>query len=193
MNRSTNRLNSRIIEHLRLSPTDILMRPRSPVFAMNSTLLSLSNMPHPKEIIHQLNQSLIHREVVRVYTIYRAQIHDRIRQLFKEQKEKKAERFNKRITKQVVHQIESLVMLYQKKHIKLAPRWRDLFRIFEYEGTHQISFVLIQLNDRKIRRTFHENHLKEFKPRTEYLSDSSREEDLLLFQTIRMPKSKKKK
>ena len=193
LNRFTNRLNSRIIEHLELSSTDILMKPRSSVFAMNSILLFLSNMSHSKEIIHQLNQSLIHREVVRVYIIYRAQIHDRIRQLFKEQKEKEVEKFNRRITKQIVHQIESLVMLYQKKHIKLAPRWRDFFRIFGYEGIHQISFVLIQLNGRKIRGTFHENHLKEFKSRTEYLSDSFREEDLLLYQTIRVSKAKKKR
>ena len=193
LNRFTNRLNSRIIEHLELSSTDILMKPRSSVFAMNSILLFLSNMSHSKEIIHQLNQSLIHREVVRVYIIYRAQIHDRIRQLFKKQKEKEVEKFNREITKQIVHQIESLVMLYQKKHIKLASRWRDLFRIFEYEDTHQLSFILNQLNDRKIRETFHENHLKIFKSRTEYFSDSFREEDLLQYQTIRMSKSKKKR
>ena len=193
LEQSTNRLNSRIIGHLGLSPASILMGPRPPVFAVDSTLLSLPNLPHPEEILHQLNQPLIHREIVRVYSMYRAQVYDHIRQLSQDQKEREAERFNKGITKRIVHEIGSLVMLYQKKHTKLAPRWRGPFRIQGYGGTHQLSFVLVQLNGRKIRGTFHGNHLKIFKPRTGYLSDPSREEDLLLFQTIRVPKSKKKR
>ena len=193
LNRFTNKLNSWIIEHLELFSTDILMKFRSSVFVVDSTLLTLSNQFSAEEVLYQLNQSLVHRKVIRIYFIYRAQIYDRIRQLFKKQKKKEVEKFNKKITKHIVHKIESLVMLYQKKHTKLTFKWRDFFQIFEYEDTHQISFVLIQLNDRKIRKTFHENHLKEFKSRTEYLSNSSREKDLLLFQTIRMSKSKKKK
>ena len=193
LNRFTNRLNSRIIEHLKLFFIDILMKSRSSVFVVDFTLLTLSNQFSAEKILHQLSQSLIHRKMIRVYFIYRAQIHDRIRQLSKKQKKKEVEKFNKKITKHIVHKIESLVMLYQKKHTKLTFKWRDFFQIFEYEDTHQISFVLIQLNDRKIRKTFHENHLKEFKSRTEYLSNSSREENLLLFQTIRMSKSKKKR
>ena len=96
------------------------MKFRSFVFAIDFTLLFLSNLSHFEETLHQLNQSLIHRELVRVYFIFRAQIYDHIRQLFRDQKDKKAERFNKGIIKQVVHQIESFVMLYQKKHIKLS-------------------------------------------------------------------------
>ena len=193
LEQSTNRLNSRIIEHLELSSISILMRFRSFVFAVDSTLLFLSNLSHSEEILHQLKQSLIHREIVRVYFVYRAQIYDHIKQLFQDQKKRKVERFNKRITKKVVHEIESLIMLYQKKHIKFALRWRDFFRIQKYEKTHQLFFVLIQLNDRKIRETFHENHLKIFKSRTEYFSDSFREKNLLLYQTIRMSKAKKKR
>ena len=193
LRQSTSRLNSHIIEHLEFSSISILMRLRSLIFAVDTTLLFISNQSSIEEILHQLNQSLIHKKIVRNYSIYRAQMHDHIRKLFEEQKKKEAERFNREITKQIIHQIESLIMLYQKKHTKLTPRWRDSFRIYEYEGTHQLSFVLNQLNDRKIRGTFHENHLKEFKSRTKYLSDSTHEENLLLYQTIRMSKAKKKK
>ena len=98
------------------------MKSRSSVFVVDSTLLTLSNQFSAEEVLYQLSQSLVHREVIRVYFIYRAQIHDRIRQLFKKQKKKEVEKFNKRITKHVVHKLGSFVMLYQKKHIKLAFR-----------------------------------------------------------------------
>ena len=88
------------------------MKSRSSVFAVDFTLLFLSNLSHFEEILHQLNQSLIHREIVRVYFVYRIQIYDHIRQLSQNQKKREAERFNKRITKRIVHEIESLIMLY---------------------------------------------------------------------------------
>ena len=189
----TSRLNSHIIEHLEFFSINIFMRLRSLIFAVDITFLFISNQFSVEKILHQLSQSLIYKKIVRNYFIYRAQIHDHIRELFKKQKKKEVERFNRRITKQIIHQIKSLIMLYQKKHIKLTFRWRNCFRIYEYEKTHQLSFVLNQLNDRKIREIFHENHLKEFKSRTKYLSNSTHEKNLLLYQTIKVSKAKKKR
>ena len=41
--------------------------------------------------------------------------------------------------------------------------------IFNYNDTHNISFTLVQLNDRNIRDIFHDDHLKLFQSRYEHL------------------------
>ena len=50
-----NKLNSQIIEHLKLSLTNILMKFRSSVFAIDFTLLFFSNLSHFEKILHQLS------------------------------------------------------------------------------------------------------------------------------------------
>jgi len=53
----------------------------------------------------------------------------------------------------------------------LQPRWRGPFRIQDYGGSHGKSFVLRQLNGRKIRGAFHGDDLEAFIPRIGYLDD----------------------
>ena len=60
-------------------------------------------------------------------------------------------------------------MIYQKNVDKLQSRWRDSFIIFNYDDTHDVSFILVQLNGRDIRDIFHDDHLKSFQSRYEYL------------------------
>ena len=63
-------------------------------------------------------------------------------------------------------------MIYQDKSRKLKARWRGPFRILGYGDTHERSFRLQQLNERKVRGTYHGDYLKRFVPRTGYLADS---------------------
>lgn len=73
---------------------------------------------------------------MREYCKYRAQTHDRIRQLSREKQERDAERYDAGVSR-VYHEIDSLVMVYQKKVGKLeARRWRGPFRVTGSGGVH---------------------------------------------------------
>ena len=80
-------------------------------------------------------------------------------------------------------------MLFQKDTGKLEPRWRGPFKVAEY-GSHGVFYLLVQLNGRKIRGSFHGDHLKKFVPRTGHLTGPSTS----IFptnQSIRKPRRKK--
>jgi hypothetical protein len=91
----------------------------------------------------------------------------------------------------MIHHFDDLAMLYQKKIEKLESRWRDSFRVLNYDESHEISFTLTQLNDRKIRDSFHEDHLKTFISRTDYLVEKIIVEALPQKQIIRKRQVKK--
>lgn len=61
-----------------------------------------------------------------------------------------------------------LVMLCQKDTGKLGPRWRGPFKVFDYEP-YGVSYLLVQLNGRKIRGRLQGDHLKRFAPRIGHL------------------------
>lgn len=167
--KSAQSVNSRIISYLGYSPTGILFGPAQETSATTATLLAL-----PGRDIHQwvaeLGDPAQYIEIVRKYISYRAETQDIVSEASKRQKEEIAIRYNRSIT-QTVHEIGSLVMLYQKDTGKLQARWRGPFRISGYGGSHGLSFTLKQLNDRRIRGTFHGDHLKRFIPRTGYLAE----------------------
>ena len=78
------------------------MKFRSFIFVVDFTFLSLSNQC----------QSLVYKEIVNFYLKYCAQIHDQIRKLIKERKERNVKRFYRKITKQILYKIENLVIMY---------------------------------------------------------------------------------
>jgi hypothetical protein len=102
---------------------------------------------------------------------FRSQLHDVIRARSDRKKKEEAVRFNR----EIMHYqflFDDFIILYQKKSNKLKSRWRESFRISEYDENHDISYIIKQLNKRKIKKTFHENHFKLFSFKTDYLVDS---------------------
>jgi hypothetical protein len=86
--------------------------------------------------------------------------------------------------------VNDFIFLYQKRSNKLKSRWRESFRINEYDDSHDIFYIIRQLNDKKINDTFHENHLKSFLSRIDYLLNSI---DISLWAEQIIWKSKKSK
>ena len=176
-------LNDRVIQHLGVSPRSIMFGPLPEVSACISTLRALPGRDI-SEWARQMDDQASHGEAVRSYLTHRAELHDSIKQKSDQQKEVMEARYNKGINK-TTHHLGDLVMLHQKSTGKLEPRWRGPFRIHEYGGAHGLSFVLRQLNGRKIKHTYHGDHLKKFTPRTGYLA-SHRDPSLQPEQTIRV-------
>lgn len=136
----------------------------------------------------QVTEPMKHSQAVREYCNYRVQTYDRIRQLSREKQERDAERYDAGVSR-VYHEIGSLVMVYQKRVGKLEAWWREPFRVSGSGGVRERTWVISQLNGRKIMGTYHGDHLKPFYVREGYLStgESFRES-----QTIRPQKKKKK-
>jgi hypothetical protein len=99
---------------------------------------------------------------------HKAKIHDMIQIIIARRKENEVARYNREIFK-MIHHFDDLIMLWQKNTIKLESKRRDSFKISDYDESHDIFFTFVQLNDRKIRDSFHDDHLKIFTSRTEYL------------------------
>lgn len=95
--------------------------------------------------MEEVTNAVTHFAAIQKYRDYRAQTHDRIRQLMFEKKEKDAMRYNAGV-KEIFHQVGSLVMVHQKKTIKLEPRWRGPFRIASSSGVRGVSWRICQLN-----------------------------------------------
>ena len=164
-------VNNRIIDYFEINLTDINFEIMSKISAIISILLNLSE--REIKIWHdELITSITHANHVKNYFQYRAKLHDIVRKITRRRREIEARRYNKNV-KQIVHQINSLIMLYQKIFDKLQSRWRESFQIIDYENTHELSFTLRQLViERDIRDIFHENHLKTFVSRIDYLFDT---------------------
>ena len=171
--------NTRVIDHLGITSQAIIFGQAQEVSA-TSALLSLPGRDI-KSWVQELEDPTRHTKAVRQYLIYRADLHDKVRQRSKDQKEKEAAYYNRGI-KRATHHVGDLVMLYQKHGKKLEPRWRGPFKISGY-GKHS-SFKIQQLGGRAIRGTFHGDHLKAFKPRHGHLASPS-DPPLPTYQTIR--------
>lgn len=180
-------VNTRVIEHLGLSSTGILFGPLPEASASTSTLRGLPGRSIPVWV-SQLEDHASHSQLVKQYLTHRADLHDLVKQRSDQQKQAMATRYNRGIIR-ATHHVDDLVMLFQKSTGKLEPRWRGPFRIASYGGSHSSSFVLQQLNGRKIKHTYHGDHLKKFIPRTGYLSDSNFP-SLPQQQNIRRPRKK---
>ena len=188
----TKSLNCHQIHHLELSSQDIFLSSETFVLAVEFKLLTASNVGSAENIMFTLNDSKSQKDAIRKYLLYRAETHDSIRVRFNARKKKEMIRYDREIIK-TLHEIDFLAMIYQKNIAKLQLRWRKFFRITKYDESHHISFILAQLNDRKIRSNYHDDHLKIYRFRTEHLVNFSySDEKLISYQTIRSSKKKKK-
>lgn len=185
-------LNSRIIKHLNMAPCEILMGvpPAPSLSSIDPQLLSASSLS-VCEWVEQMDNDAQHAAVVQQYKIYRAETHDRISQLSAKKKEEEAIRYNRGV-RVALFTTGTLVMLYQKDTGKLQPRWRGPFQIHGFSSDRKITYTLVQLNGKKIRGTFHGDHLKQFVPREGHLA-SSQEYRPPGNQALRQPRGKKKK
>ena len=163
-------VNSRIIDYFEISLIDINFEVISKISIIISTLLDFSE--REIKIWHdELVTSITHANHVKNYFQYKTKLHDIVRKITRRRREIETRRYNKNV-KQIVHQIDSLIMLYQKISDKLQSRWRESFQIIDYENIHEFFFTLRQLViGRDIRDIFHENHLKTFVSRIDYLFD----------------------
>ena len=123
-----------------------------------------------------LCDSFVHFVKVRKYIKFRSELHDYVQKRINHQKDRETARFNREIN-EVKFNYNDFVLLYQKNTRKLKARWRRSFKIDEYHSSHEVFYKLRQLNERLIKGHFHENHLKLFSSRTDYLKDS---DDLIL-------------
>ena len=169
--KSARAVNGRVIPHLGTSPTAILFGQIKEVSATTSTLLALPGRD-VEEWVSELEDKKQHVYMVSQYIRYRAEKHDSVVTLSRLQKEADAARYDRGITR-TIHHIDDLVMVYQKNTGKLQPRWRGPFKISGYGGSHGVSFTLKQLNGRGIKGTFHGDHLKLFRARTDYSADTA--------------------
>lgn len=189
LSRSIFNLNVKLIFHLEASFVTILLGILS-----NTSLIDLVLKHHDIHFITswavQLRDSDQHIKAVKDFLFVRRQLHDSIRARSDQRKENEVTRFNRKITPHTFS-FEDLMILYQEKSEKLKPRWRGPFIIQGFGREHEISYHIKQLNGRKIRGTFHGNHLKVFIPKTSYLADPSMDLPLMPYQPIRRPRKKK--
>ncbi len=161
-------INERVISYLDISLSTINFEKIQKTFAVNFIILHLSERDI-RTWHDELITSTAHCNHVRVYLNHRVEMHDMIQIIITHQRLEEATRYNREIFK-MFHHSDDLVMLYQKKIEKLESKWRDSFRIQDYDDSHDLSFILTQLNDRKVRESFHDDHLKMFISRTRYLT-----------------------
>jgi len=123
-----------------------------------------------KSWVQEMDNQESHAAEFRKCIKHVSEVHDVVTELSKQQKLRMAARYDRGV-RQVSHNFGDLVMLWQKDVGKLQARWRGPFKISGHRGTHGRSFTLEQLNGRRIKGTFHGDHLKTFVPRTGYLAD----------------------
>ncbi len=182
-------INERIISYLDISSSAINFERIQKTSSVNFIILHLSDR-NIQKWHRELSIFVVHCNHVRTYLNHRAKIHDMIQVVTARQREDEATRYNREMFA-MIHRFDDLAMLYQKKTEKLESRWRDSFRISDYDEFHDIFFILVQLNDRKIRDSFHEDHLKTFISRIDYLAEKIIVEILSQEQTIKRRRARK--
>ena len=185
--KTTESKNSRVIRHLNAAPCEIFMGiPPAP--DISRSFRPLMQDATIRDQVTMLVNPQTHASIVNQYITYRSQLHDRIAQLSAEQKEREALRYNRGV-RQEVFEPGDLAMIYQKNTKKLEPRWRGPFSVEGFASIRGVSYTLRQLNGRKIKGSFHGNHLKSFIPREAHLADHSNA--FLPEQTIRARKRRR--
>ncbi len=182
---SAKAVNGRHIDYLGMSPSAILFGPVRETSVSTATLLGLpgrsirkwhdemirciSHKDYPTSYLENfMTNPLSHALHVHTYLTHRADLHDKVRESTRIQKEKEARKYDRGV-RQVHHNIGDQVMLYQKSTGKLEPRWRGSFKISGHGGGHEISFTLQRADGSDLPGSFHGNHLKTFKQRIGYL------------------------
>lgn len=186
--RSTQQVNCRIIHHLQTAPSTILLGLEPSVADLDAKLAFVPPTDIESWVV-QISDPVTHARKIRDYCNYRAQTHDRVRQLSSRKKERDAARYDAGVTR-AFHELGTMVMIYQKRTAKMEARWRGPFRITGYGGVHGLSWEVSQLNGRKIRGAFHGDHLKPFIERTGYLATGEMFEQS---QTVRRRRARKGK
>ena len=161
--------NVRIIFHLKSFSFIILLKIASESFLIDFILRYVDFVFIMTWAI-QMKNSNEHKKAVRKFIFFKNQFHDVIKTRFDQKKNMKAFYFNKKIL-QYIFSSENMIVLYQKKSEKLKSRWKIFFMILKSEE-RGVSYRLHQLNEKKIKKTFHDNHLKLFRSRKGYLIDS---------------------
>lgn len=182
---STLQLNFRIINHLHMSSFEIFLRIP---FHFGSVDFTLTYLPErTMKLWHdEMTDSISHFKAVSSYITYRAQIQDYIKKLFNQKKNEETARYNRGVFR-VQHFSETMIMLYQKNVGKLKSKWKKSF-IIDAPGEHGVSWKLRQLNGRLIKHIYHEDHFKQFIPRTDYLAEEEEYQ-----KSISLRRSRKKK
>jgi hypothetical protein len=183
-------INERVILYLDISSSAINFEKIQKTSSISSIILHLSSR-NIQKWHRELINSLIHCNHVRVYLNHKAKVHDMIQVIIIRRRKNEIARYNREISK-MIHHFDDLIMLWQKNTIKLKFKWRDSFKISDYDEFHDIFFILIQLNDRKIRDSFHDDHLKTFTSRTDYLVNKFIAEILSQKQIIKRTRIQKK-
>lgn len=170
LNKSTGNLNGRVVQHLGVAPSNILLGVTGTPLALDSTMRSAGSKS-AQAWIKELMDPVYHAEAVREYFNYRAQIHDTIRQRSDEKKDRKGVRFSRGIN-EIEFSLGQILMLYQKDTGKSQACWRCPFRIDGFGGSHNVSYKLRQCNGKNNKGIFHGNHLKPFTLRRGYLANN---------------------
>ena len=189
--KATYDLNARTIHHLGASPASILFGIFPDVPITDTSLRQPIGVNLIHEWVNLILNPYSHKKLFQDFHEHRSQLHDRVRVRSDQRKDEEAAKFDKGIQPREFAEGD-LVFLYQKNTGKLEPRWRGPFRVEGYGGTHGISYEIRQLNGRRIKGTFHGNHLKKYVPRTGHLSSSDHHQ-FPGQQTIRNRKGKQAK
>lgn len=181
-------LNFKIVTHFHMFFTEIFLN----VFFFNLKSVDFTFAHIFNLIIKSWHEKMTdfnrHISTVFNYLIYKAQIWNYVKKLSNEKKNVDAKKYDRDVIR-TYHVSKFMIMLYQKKAEKLKLRWKKSFLINQFKK-HDISWRLKQLNDRFIKKTYHENHLKFFVFKIEYLFKS---EKMQHQKTINFKKTKKRR
>lgn len=149
---------------------------------MKLTKLPLALQDVRKTVSMLTTHTYVHQAAVRAYLQYRAEVYDSVHQRSVKSKEDETRRYDRGI-RAVIFKVNDFCLWYSEKANKLE--------VIGAARKHGVSNELRQLSGRRIRGTFHGDHLKLFTPRTGYLSTSD-DGFLPTQQTIRKSRTRKK-
>ena len=167
--KTTYDFNARIIHYLKISSIFILFEIFSDVSITNITLKQFIEVNLIHEWINLILNFYSHKKLFQNFHEHKNQLHDRIRIKSNQRKNEKAAKFDKKIQFRKFAS-KDLIFLYQKNIEKLKSKWKNSFWIDDYDDTHEVFYEIKQLNEKRIKKIFHENHLKKFVFRTEHFS-----------------------
>ncbi len=135
---ATQQINARVIQNLQVAPSAIFFGAQATVASLDSVLAFVPTSSVDGWVEKVVNPAT-HFAAIRKHRNYRAQMHDRMRQLALEKQEMVAIRYNAEVT-EIFHEAGALVMVHQKRTAKLEPRWRGPFRTVGLGGTWGVSW-----------------------------------------------------
>ena len=97
--------------YLRFLSQNILLNLEKSMFAINSKLITASNIKIVENIIVTLNDFRNQDKTIRKYFKHRTKTHDFIKVKLNARKEKEMIKYNRKINK-MIHEIKSLIIIY---------------------------------------------------------------------------------